>query len=160
MTTVVSAGIPFTLTKAHVELNGVDLTCLTNHLVMKPDVTKETAKSICGSVDYTGTVKWIFGLTLYQSFEDDTATYQVLQAAVDGGVAVPYKVRPTKGPASESNPEWAGLVNPEPFTIFDSEAGALVTVQFEWTMTEPPVPDYGEAAPLRDAQLVSANAES
>ena len=123
MTVAVSAGKPFTLTKAYVELDGVDLTCLTNHLVMKPDVTKETAKSICGSVDYVGTVKWIFGLTLYQSFEDETATYQVLQGAVDAGVACPYIVRPTKAAASMSNPEWSGLVNPEPFTIFDSEAG-------------------------------------
>ena len=155
MTIAVSAGKPFTLTKAYVELDGVNLTCLTNHLVMKPDVTKETAKSICGSVDYVGTVKWIFGLTLYQSFEDETAAYQVLQGAVDKGGAVTYTVRPTKAAASLSNPEWTGDVNPEPFTIFDSEAGALVTVQFEWTMTEPPAPNYG--TPLAQSAAASSS---
>ena len=136
-----SAGKPFTLTGAYVELNEVDFTCLTNHLAIKPDVTKETAKSICGSVDYVGQVKWLFGLTLYQSFEDATATYQVLQAAVDGGVAVPFKVRPYPGPAGPGNPEFSGMVNPEPFDIFDSDAGALVTTDIEWTMLEEPTVD-------------------
>lgn len=143
---VVSAGTPFTLTKAYVAVADVDLTCLTNHLVIKPDVTKETAKSICGSVDYTGSVKWLFGLTLYQSFEDETATFQVLQGAVDGGVPVPVIVRPHSGPASESNPEFTGLVNPEPFTIFDSEAGSLVTVEIEWTWVEEPAHSFGAPA--------------
>lgn len=140
-----SAGQPFTLTGAYVELAGVDFTCLTNHLAIKPDVTKETAKSICGSVDYIGQVKWLFGLTLYQSFEDATATYQVLQAALDGGVAVPFKVRPYPGPAAVGNPEFTGMVIPEPFDIFDSDAGALVTTDIEWSMLEPPAVDDGSA---------------
>ena len=136
-----SAGKPFTLTGAYVELCGTDFTCLTSHLAIKPDVTKETAKSICGSVDYVGQVKWLFGLTLYQSFEDATATYQVLDAAVKAGVAVPFVVRPYPGPAGPGNPEFTGEVNPEPFDIFDSDAGALVETTIEWTCLEEPAVD-------------------
>ena len=144
-TPVKSLGTPFTLTKATVTLNGVDFTCLTNHLAIKPDVTKETAKSICGSVDYIGQVKWLFGLTLYQSFNDATATYQTLQAALEGGVPVPFTVRPYPGAASATNPEFSGMVIPEPFDIFDSDAGELVTTEIEWSITDEPTvtPDPG-----------------
>jgi hypothetical protein len=159
---VVSAGKPFTLTGAYVELSGTDFTCLTNHLVIKPDVTKETAKSICGSVDYVGQIKWLFGLTLYQSFEDATATYQVLDAAVKAGVAVPFVVRPYPGPAGPANPEFTGMVNPEPFTIFDSDAGALVTTDIEWTCLEEPtvtntVGGGTQSAAQKPAEKVDAN---
>jgi len=134
------------LDDCEIEIDGVDLKCLTNHLELSPDVTVETATTFCGVEDYPGAVKWLLRLTLYQSYEDD-GTYQTLRDALAGGVPVPFKVRPTSAAIGPNNPSFEGEVRPQPFDLINGDAGTLSTVDIEWTLTGPPVENVTPAAP-------------
>jgi hypothetical protein len=128
---------PLILTDAYLELGGVELYCLLNHIELTPDVKKVDVTTMCGVQEHPGAVKWFLRLTLYQSF-DAGGTDEVLAAAMEGGVPVDYVVRPTRAPVSVTNPEFSGLVIPTPYTLFGGDAGAASEVQIEWTMTAPP----------------------
>jgi len=138
-----TSGVPFVFDNdAVVEVNGVELNCIINKLTLKPDTATVTSTTLCGATDYPGATKWTFGGTLYQSFEANGA-YDVLSAAVIGGVPVPFKVGFSRSAPATANPQFSGMAVPRPFTIVDSDAGALVEVEFEWGCTEPPMEDYG-----------------
>jgi hypothetical protein len=121
-----------------VEIDGTELECYTNHVELAPDVTVETATTMCGVQDYPGAVKWLLRLTLYQSYEDD-GPYQVLRDALATRAPVPFKIRPTGAAIGPNNPSFEGEVRPQPFDLINGDAGTLSTLDIEWTLTAPPV---------------------
>ena len=88
---------PLILTDAYVEVNGVNLRCLTNHIELTPENKVVTVTTMCSETDYPGTTKWHFKATFYQSF-DAGATDSVLSAALAAyqanGTLATYRVRP------------------------------------------------------------------
>lgn len=144
MTIVETEGKPFIFGEdAIVTIGGVQLNCISNKITLKPDVATVTSTTLCGAVDYPGAEKWTFGGTLYQSFEDNGA-YDVLSLArLNAPTPVPYTVQFHSGAKGPNNPEFAGEAVPRAFTIVDSEAGALVEIEFEWGCTGPPTEDFG-----------------
>ena len=129
---------PLILDDASVSINDVPLECLVNHVELSPDVTIQTLDTLCASTDFPGAVKWALVLTLYQSF-DLAATEEVLSAAVEGGVPVPFEIIPYKSaPVSATNPSYSGEVIPQPYAPINGDAGTPSTVEIEWSLTEPP----------------------
>jgi hypothetical protein len=130
---------PLILDDADLQIDGQTLACVTTHLELNPDVSVVTLTSLCGEVDYPGTVKWSLVATLYQSF-DAQATEEVLSAAVDGGVPVDFLILPRKSDApSATNPVWSGQVIPQPYSPINGDAGAESTIDLEWSLVGPPV---------------------
>lgn len=120
------------------ELTLESLGCTLNHIELNPDVTMVTLTTMCGEVDYPGTIKWTLSATLYQSF-DPGATEEVLSAAVDGGVPVFYKIVPRKSePVSATNPIWKGQLIPQPYSPISGDAGGESTIELEWACTGTP----------------------
>ena len=116
-----------------------ELACLTNHVEISPDVAITTLDTFCGSRDYPGNIKWSLIATLYQSFDPD-ATEEVLSAAVDGGVPVPFEVIGRRDdPVSVTNPSWSGEVIPQPYSPINGDAGDASTVDLEWSIVGEPV---------------------
>ena len=131
--------LPLILTDASLTISDEELACVTNHLELAPDVTITTLDTFCGTTDYPGTVKWSLIATLYQSF-DPGATEDVLSAAVDGGLPVPFVVKPYKSlPVGATNPSWSGTLIPQPYAPINGDAGDASTVELEWSLTGPPV---------------------
>jgi hypothetical protein len=138
--------LPLILDNASLKLNGVELACVTNHLELSPDVSITTLDTMCGSKDYPGTVKWSLVATLYQSF-DPQATEEVLSAAVDGDVPVPYEIAGYRDkPVSETNPRWYGTVIPQPYAPINGDAGDASEVELEWSTGEKPTKAITPAA--------------
>jgi hypothetical protein len=130
--------LPLILDNAGLKINGVELACVTNHLELSPDVSITTLDTMCGSKDYPGTVKWSLVATLYQSF-DPLATEEVLSAAVEGDVPVPYELVGYRDrPVSDLNPRWYGMVIPQPYAPINGDAGDASEVELEWSTAEPP----------------------
>jgi len=118
-----------------------ELACVANHVELSPDVSVTTLDTMCGSRDYPGTVKWALVLTLYQSFDPD-ATEEVLSAAVDGGVPVAFSIMGYRDqPIAATNPEWSGLVIPQPYAPINGDAGDASTVELEWSLVGEPTKD-------------------
>src|SRR5215467_8601826 len=116
-------GRPFIFgTDAFISISVVGLNCIANKVALKPDTTVETSTTLCGATDYPGATKWMFEATLYQSFED-FGTYDVLSAALLGGVPVPFVLRFDGDTAGPNNPEFTGELVLQPFDIVDSDAG-------------------------------------
>jgi hypothetical protein len=92
--------------------------------------------------DYPGPVKWHFKAKFVQAF-DAGATDATLQAALSSyqsaGTPCPFKVRPyaSRG-VSANNPQFSGLIIPQPYTLFGGAAGAASEVDIDWIMTAPP----------------------
>ena len=140
---IVTQGKPFVLDdKAFLSINNVELNCVANKITLKPDTTIVTSTTICGAVDHPGATKWTLQVILYQSFEPN-GTYDTLSAAKLAGVPVPYVLRFHDGMPAAGNPEFAGELIPQAFDIVDSEAGALVEVDFTWGCTGEPTEDIG-----------------
>jgi len=120
-------------------LNLKELACVTNHIEVSPDVSITTLDTMCGSRDYPGTIKWALIATLYQSFDPD-ATEDVLSQAVAGGVPVAFSVAGYRDVASgtATNPEWSGLVIPQPYSPINGDAGDASTVELEWSIVGEP----------------------
>jgi len=94
---------------------------------------------MCGEMDYPAAVKWTLVATLYQSF-DPGSTEEVLSAAVEGGVAVPFTLTPRRDePVSATNPQWSGEVIPQPYAPVSGDAGAESTIELEWALSAAPV---------------------
>jgi hypothetical protein len=141
---------PLIMTDAYVELNGVNLRCLTNHVELTPDNKLVTVTTFCSETDYPGVTKWHLKMKLYQSF-DAGATDSVLSAALAAYQAsatpMTYKVRPKSSqPVGSTNPEFAGVVIPQPYTIFGGDAGTASEVDIDWNMTAPPTRNVGSVA--------------
>jgi hypothetical protein len=143
------------LDDCEIELNGTDLKCLTNHLELSPDVTVETATTFCGQEDYPGAVKWVLRATFYQSYEAD-GTYRCLKDAVDSRAPVPFKIRPTSAAISAENPSFEGEVRPQPFDYINGDAGALSTVDIEWSVLGEPIENDGTTTPLATGATAGA----
>jgi len=136
---------PLILTNASIKIGSgplaadlTELACVANHVELSPDVNTTTLDTMCGSKDYPGTVKWSLVATLYQSFDPD-ATEDVLSAAVEGGVPVPYEVMGYRDqPVSATNPVWSGMVIPQPYSPINGDAGDASEVDLEWSCDGPP----------------------
>lgn len=130
------AGIKISMDGTDVGLT--ELGCVANHVELSPDVTITTLDTMCGSVDYPGAVKWSLILTLYQSFEA-AATEEVLSAAVALGTPTPFSIIGYKSqPVSATNPEWSGMVIPQPYSPINGDAGDASTVELEWSVDGAP----------------------
>jgi len=129
---------PLILDNADLQIDGQTLACVLNHLELNPDVAQITLTTMCGEVDYPGTVKWTLVATLYQSF-DPAATEEILSAAVDGGVPVQFAITPRRDdPISATNPAWYGDVIPQPYSPINGDAGAESTIDLEWSLVGVP----------------------
>lgn len=150
---------PLILNNASLKL-GTDLTelaCVANHIEISPDVSITTLDTMCGSRDYPGVVKWALVATLYQSFDPD-ATEEVLSAAVDGGVPVPFEVQGYRDqPVSLTNPAWSGMVIPQPYSPINGDAGDASEVDLEWSIVGEPTKSTTPSA-LTAAQKSAAAA--
>lgn len=137
---------PIVISDAEVELDGKSLKCLTNHIELSPDVSIETATTMCGAVDIPGAVKWQFIATFYQSF-DEGGTDEVLQEIVEGGVPVEFRIVPRASrPVSATNPEYSGMAQPQPYAYINADAGSLSTVDITWSVIGTPERSTGAAA--------------
>jgi len=129
---------PVILDNASLTIDGKPLDCLTSHVEISPDTAITTLDTFCGSRDYPGITKWSLVATIYQSFDAD-ASEDVLSAAVEGGVPVPFTVLPDRSAAvSTTNPEFGGEVIPRPYAPINGDAGAASEISLEWSMTGPP----------------------
>lgn len=116
----------------------VELACVANHVELSPDVSVTTIDTFCGSTDYPGTVKWTLNATLYQSF-DTGATEDTLYAAVESGEPVPFAIVGYRDrPVGPNNPEWTGLVVPQPYAPINGDAGAESTIDLSWGVVGAP----------------------
>jgi hypothetical protein len=148
---------PVILDNAGLEIDTSELACLLNHIEVVPDVATVELKSMCGTVDYPGNVKWSLKATLYQSF-DPGATEETLSAAVAGGVAVPFRVVAYRDQAvSATNPEWTGTVIPQPYAPISGDAGDVSSIDLDWSIVGAPtkniVPEAGALAADRTGEL-------
>jgi hypothetical protein len=126
--------VPVILDNAGLKISDTELACLLSHIEISPDVSTTEIKTMCGTLDYPGTVKWLLKATLYMSYDTD-GTYDVLQAAVDGGVAVPFKVIPRRDQAQAvTNPCFTGDVIPQPFAPILGDAGEASEIDIEWSI--------------------------
>lgn len=117
----------------------VELACVATHVELSPDVAVTTIDTFCGSTDYPGNVKWTLNATLVQSFDPD-ATEDTLSAAVASGAPVPFSVRGYRDlPVGPTNPEWSGMVVPQPYAPINGDAGAESTIELAWSLTDAPV---------------------
>lgn len=151
---------PLILTNAGLQIDGKELACVLNHIELSPDVSVTTLDTMCGSKDYPGTVKWSLIATLYQSFDVD-ATEEVLSAAVEGGVPVAFSVVGYRDqPVSATNPEWSGMVIPQPYAPINGDAGDASEVELEWSCDGEPVKSVVPGAVTRSGGSASSSSEA
>lgn len=137
--------MPLILTNASIKIstdettaNLTELACVANHIELTPDVSITTLDTMCGSKDYPGTIKWALIATLYQSFDPD-ATEETLSAAVAGGVPVAFSIAGYRDqPVGPLNPEWTGLVIPQPYSPINGDAGDASSIELEWSVVGTP----------------------
>jgi len=145
-----SGAQPLMMTDTYVELNGVNLKCLTLSISLTADNNPITQTTFCGIQEYPGPVKYHLVAKFAQSF-DPGGTDSVLAAAVTAyqtaGTLLPFKVRPySSRPVSATNPELAGFLIPLPYTIFGGDAGNASEVDIDWTATGPWTRNTGSVA--------------
>jgi hypothetical protein len=129
---------PLILDNAGLKISDTELACVLNHIELTPDTSVTTLTTMCGEKDYPGVTKWSLVATLYQSFDID-ATEEVLSAAVDGGVPVPFElVGRRDDPVAATNPMWSGEVIPQPYSPINGDAGDVSTVELEWSLVAAP----------------------
>jgi hypothetical protein len=124
---------PLILVDPVLTIDGVDLKCLMSHIELTPDVTVIEITTSCGVREYPGTVKWTLNATLYHSHDPD-GTNEVLTAAVEGGVPVPFTVTPSSAVVSATNPQYTGELIPQPFTPISGDVGAASELDLEWSI--------------------------
>jgi hypothetical protein len=117
----------------------VELACVSTHVELAPDVAITTVDTFCGSTDYPGNVKWVLNATLVQSL-DAGATEDTLSAAVDSDGPVPFSLVGYRDrPVGPTNPEWSGMVVPQPYAPINGDAGGESTIELAWALVSPPV---------------------
>lgn len=130
--------LPFVARNCEVEIDGVSLKCLTNHLEVSPDVSQETATTFCGVQNFAGATQWQLILTLYTSF-DDGGSFELLLRIARAGEPVPFVIIPNAdAPVSATNPEISGEVIPQAFPIISADAGTLSTIDITWSIVGEP----------------------
>jgi len=133
---------PVMMTDTYVEVGGANLKCLAEEVSLEAENKPIEVTTFCGVQDYPGPVKWHFKAKFVQAF-DAGATDATLAAAVANyqstGTPVAFKVRPfASRTVSATNPQFSGLMIPQPYTIFGGAAGAASEVDIDWIMTAPP----------------------
>jgi hypothetical protein len=124
---------PLILVDPVLTIDGADLKCLMSHIELTPDVTTIEIKTSCGVREYPGTVKWTLKASLYHS-HDPAGTNEVLTAAVEGGIPVPFTVTPSSDVVSATNPEYTGELIPQPFTPIAGDVGDASSFDLEWSI--------------------------
>jgi hypothetical protein len=126
---------PVILVDPELIIDGSSLKCVMSHIEMTPDVSTIEVKTSCGVRDYPGVIKWTLKASLYHSY-DPEGTNEVLTAAVEGGVPVPFSVIPSAGqPVGATNPEYVGELIPQPFTPLSGDVGDASSFDLEWSIT-------------------------
>jgi hypothetical protein len=98
-------------------------------------VTTVEVKTSCGIKEYPGSVKWTLKASLYHSY-DPAGTNEVLTAAVEAGVPVPFTVLPNSNdPVGPTNPEYTGELIPQPFTPLSGDVGDASSFDLEWSIS-------------------------
>jgi hypothetical protein len=125
---------PVILVDPDLTIDGVSLKCTMSHIEMTPDVSIIEVKTACGVKEYPGTIKWTLKASLYHSY-DPASTNATLDAAVAGGVPVPFTVLPSSSaPVSATNPEYVGEVIPQPYTPLAGDVGDASSFDLEWSI--------------------------
>lgn len=125
---------PVILYNPDLTIDGTTLKCLMSHIELNPDVTTVEVKTSCGIREYPGSVKWTLNASLYHSFDPD-GTNEVLTAAVEAGVPVPFTVLPSSTkPISATNPEYTGMLIPQPFAPISGDVGDASSFDLEWSI--------------------------
>jgi hypothetical protein len=126
---------PVILVDPELMIDGKSLKCVMSHVEMTPDVSTIEITTACGVREYPGTIKWTLKASLYHSFDPD-GTNEVLTAAVVAGVPVAFSVIPSAGkPISATNPEFTGMLIPQPFTPLAGDVGDASSFDLEWSIT-------------------------
>lgn len=126
---------PVILYSPSLTIDGHELKCLLSHIELNPDVSTVEVKTGCGTKEYPGTVKWTLKASLYHSF-DPEGTNEVLTAAVSGRVPVDFAVLPNSNqPISATNPEYTGMLIPQPFTPLSGDIGDSSSFDLEWSIS-------------------------
>lgn len=139
---VAPTATPVMMTDTYVEVGGANLKCLAEEVSIEPENKPIEVTTFCGVQDYPGPVKWHFKAKFVQAF-DPGATDATLNAALNAytssGTPCAFKVRPYGSRVlSTTNPQFSGLMIPQPYTIFGGVAGAASEVDIDWIMTAPP----------------------
>lgn len=125
---------PLILVDPELIIDTSSLKCVMSHVEITPDVSTIEIKTSCGVRDYPGTIKWTLKASLYHTF-DPEGTNEVLTAAVEAGVPVPFSVIPSAGkPVSATNPEYVGELIPQPFTPLSGDVGDASSFDLEWSI--------------------------
>ena len=150
---------PLILYDPEFTVNTVSLMCAMSHIEITPDVSLVEVKTSCGVREYPGTIKWTLKATLYHT-HDPQGTNEVLTAAVEAGVPVPFTVIPRAGqPISATNPEYTGDLIPQPFTPISGDVGDASSFDLEWSISGwGPVPVVNTTPPPLDEAAVAAAA--
>jgi len=124
---------PVMMTDTYVEVGGANLKCLAEEVSLEPENKPIEVTTFCGIQDYPGPVKWHFKAKFVQAF-DPGATDATLSAALasyaSSGAPVPFKVRPfASRVVSATNPQFSGLMIPQPYTIFRNLSDQLTSVR-------------------------------
>ena len=141
---------PVMMTDCYVEVNGVNLKCLTLSISLTADNNTIAQTTFCGVQEYPGPVKYHLVAKFAQSF-DPGGTDSVLAAAVaayqQAGTLTVFKVRPFgTRPVGANNPELGGFLVPLPYTVFGGDAGNASEVDIDWTATGPFTRNTGAVA--------------
>jgi hypothetical protein len=146
---------PLILVDPELTIDGVTLKCLMSHIELVPDVTTIEIKTSCGVREYPGSVKWTLNASLYHS-HDPAGTNETLTAAVEAGVPVPFTVIPSAGqPVSATNPEYTGMLIPQPFTPIAGDVGDASSLDLEWS-----IDGWGNVPTTNITPVVAAAAKS
>ena len=132
---------PVMMTDTYVEVNGVNLKCLSLSISLEVDNNPITQTTFCGVQEYAGPAKYHFVAKFAQSF-DPGGTNEVLQAALANynasGALTTFKVRPyASNPVAANNPQFSGFLIPMPYNVFGGDAGNASEVDIDWTATGP-----------------------
>ena len=132
---------PVMMTDTYVEVNGVNLKCLSLSISLEVDNNPITQTTFCGVQEYAGPAKYHFVAKFAQSF-DPGGTNEVLQSALNAyntsGTLTTFKVRAYSArPVSATNPEFSGFLIPMAYNVFGGDAGNASEVDIDWTATGP-----------------------
>ena len=147
---------PVILVNPELTISGSSLKCLMSHIEITPDVTTVEVKTSCGVREYPGTLKWTLKASLYHSYDPD-GTNEVLTAAVEGGVPVPFTVRASSDPVSATNPEYVGDLIPQPFTPLAGDVGDASSFDLEWSISGWGVTPTTNIVPVLEDELLEAD---
>jgi hypothetical protein len=138
---------PLILTDGYVEVNGVNLRCLSLHFEVNPENKPVTVTTMCSETDYPAIVKYHFIAKFAQSFAPG-ATDATLRAAVTAYQTsqqpAQFKCRAySSQPVSATNPQFSGNMIPQPYRYIGGDAGTLSEVDIDWILTAAPSVDTG-----------------